>query len=145
MGSNYFKSGTWNVICDVCGRQYKSDEVMKRWDGLMVCKADFENRHPLDFIRVRNDVHTVPFVRDEGTNTFIGPFASTLPPGDYGVLTGAIVPVPYMYMYTQVVGSVTLYAYTLPNLQLAIDAYHPTVPPCIAGIAVAGLSIAGVI
>lgn len=50
---NYFKSGTWNCICDVCGFEFKSDELTKRWDGLLVCKQDFEFDHPQKHIRVR--------------------------------------------------------------------------------------------
>lgn len=50
---NYFKSGCYNVICDVCGFEFKSDQVQKRWDGLLVCKQDFEFDHPQKHIRVR--------------------------------------------------------------------------------------------
>lgn len=56
-------SYSWNAICDVCGFQYKAKDLRKRWDGLMVCKDDFEVRHPLDFYRVKNDHHQLPFTR----------------------------------------------------------------------------------
>lgn len=68
---DYFKSGCWNVICEVCGRQYKSDEVRKRWDGVIVCFKDFENRQPLDMIRPYPPERPVPFVRDEAEDEFI--------------------------------------------------------------------------
>lgn len=67
----YYKAGSWNIICQVCGRKFKSDEVKKRWDGLIVCNADFENRHILDFIKVREDDPAVPYVAPEPTDHFI--------------------------------------------------------------------------
>jgi len=52
MGSrDYLKVGTWNVYCQVCAKKLKADEILKRWDGLFVCKGDFEHRHPQDFLR----------------------------------------------------------------------------------------------
>ncbi len=40
-----------------------------RWDGLMVCKDDWEPRHPSDFYRPRNDVHKLPFTRSDASDT----------------------------------------------------------------------------
>lgn len=68
---NYFKDGSWNIICDVCGFRFKAEEVIKRWDGLYVCKEDFEVRHPLDFLRVRQENVSVPYVRPEPPDQFI--------------------------------------------------------------------------
>jgi hypothetical protein len=69
--NTYFKSGSWNVICEVCGRKYKSDQVRKRWDGLIVCEADFEQRHILDFIRAVPDNQQVAYQAPEPTDTFV--------------------------------------------------------------------------
>ena len=38
-------SGAHNVICDICGRKLKSHEVVKTWDGLIVCPDDFDEKH----------------------------------------------------------------------------------------------------
>lgn len=65
VNNNYYKKGSWNVVCDVCGVQYKSDEVRKRWDGLIVCERDWEPDHPQKFLRVKSDGHPVPFIRQE--------------------------------------------------------------------------------
>lgn len=74
---NYYKVGAWQVICDVCGKECKSDEVLKRWDGAIVCPSDFEERQPLDFIRGRQERLNVPFTRPEPTDTFIpGPICT---------------------------------------------------------------------
>lgn len=67
----YFKSGTWNIICAVCGRQYKSDEILKRWDGVFVCKDDFEVRHVADFIRPTIERSSVPFQNPDSDDTFV--------------------------------------------------------------------------
>lgn len=66
----YYKKGSWNVHCDVCGFKFKSDEIRKRWDGLMVCDSDFEVDHPQKFLRVKEDKQTVPFVRKQADDTY---------------------------------------------------------------------------
>jgi hypothetical protein len=58
-------SYSWNALCDVCGFQYKANELKKRWDGLIVCEADYETRHPLDFYRAKDDTHVLPFTRPD--------------------------------------------------------------------------------
>lgn len=67
----YYKPGTWNCICDVCGRRFKSDEMLRRWDGALVCKYDWELRHPMDFLRGRKEKISVPFARDEPKDQFV--------------------------------------------------------------------------
>jgi hypothetical protein len=57
--------GGHNAICDVCGLKYKADELLKRWDGAMVCKWDWEPRHPQEFIRAKRDVTPLPFTRPD--------------------------------------------------------------------------------
>jgi hypothetical protein len=63
MSRNYYKSGEWNITCDVCSKKIKSGDAKKRWDGFIVCNADFEMRHPQDFVRPRQDKISVPFSR----------------------------------------------------------------------------------
>jgi hypothetical protein len=60
MSRTYYKRGAWNCICEVCGFQYKSTDMVERYDGLFVCRADWEPKHDLDFMRVIVDVQTVP-------------------------------------------------------------------------------------
>jgi hypothetical protein len=57
--------GEYNALCDVCKFRYKNHELRQRWDGLMVCKYDWEARHPMDFFRARNDVTLLPFIRSD--------------------------------------------------------------------------------
>lgn len=70
---NWYKTGEWNVFCMVCNRKIKSGEAKKRWDGLIVCPEDYENRHPMDFLRTRQERITVPFTSDTSFNQFNGP------------------------------------------------------------------------
>lgn len=59
-----YKPGTWNAYCDVCGFEFKSDQLQKRWDGLMVCSSDFELDHPQKYLRVNQENTSVPWARD---------------------------------------------------------------------------------
>ncbi len=67
---NYYLQGSWNVVCQSCGMQFKSDELRKRWDGLWVCEADFESRHPQEFLRVRPDRQSPPWLAPEPEDVF---------------------------------------------------------------------------
>jgi len=58
-----YKPGKWWAHCDVCGFKYYNDELRERWDGLMVCKHDYEPDHPQKFLRVPSDKISVPWVR----------------------------------------------------------------------------------
>lgn len=66
-----FKSGQYNVICDICGFKFKNVELKKDWRGLMVCKDDFELRNPQDFIRVKPERVAPPWVRPRPGDVFI--------------------------------------------------------------------------
>lgn len=68
----------YNVICDVCGFKFKASMLRKRWDGLMVCKHDFEMRHPMDFYTTRNDAHLLPWTRPDGDGINVGPAINPL-------------------------------------------------------------------
>lgn len=35
MSRNYYISGQWNVICDVCGKKIKAGKAKQRWDGFI--------------------------------------------------------------------------------------------------------------
>lgn len=69
-GVRYVK-GEFNAICDVCAQKYKSSQMRKRWDGLMVCPNDWEPRHPQDFLRSVPDRQDVPWSRPETPDVFV--------------------------------------------------------------------------
>lgn len=66
-----YKPGQWKAICDVCGFEFYSSELKKRWDGLMVCSSDFEHDHPQKYLRVKEEYNSVPWTRVEPADTFI--------------------------------------------------------------------------
>lgn len=94
MPRNYFKSGEWNIYCMVCNRKIKSGIAMKRWDGLIVCPEDYENRHPQDFLRARQERISVPFTSDTSFTSFNGPnypsYSFCTAPGSSGVPSFAV-------------------------------------------------------
>ena len=63
--------GTWRAICDRCGFEFPSNMLVKDWQGLMVCKEDYETRHPQDFVRGVPDNPTPPWTRPEPTDAFV--------------------------------------------------------------------------
>ena len=70
MSKNYFISGEWNLICDVCSIKYKAKKAKQRWDGFIVCPNCYEQRHPQDFVLAKQDKITVPYIRPPN-DTFI--------------------------------------------------------------------------
>lgn len=68
----YVPGNFWR-ICEVCGFKYRASQTARRWDNLIVCDADFEERHPQDFVRGRKDNQTVPDARPEPVDAFLGP------------------------------------------------------------------------
>lgn len=64
-----FKKGQWVAQCDICDEKFHSSDLKKRWDGLYVCKLDYEVRHPMDFQKGIKDDPSVPWTRPVGTDT----------------------------------------------------------------------------
>ena len=67
--ADYYKSGTWNGICDRCGSKFKFSDLKLEWDGLYVCTANgcFENRQPQDYVKGVRDDMSVPVSRPDTT------------------------------------------------------------------------------
>lgn len=70
--------GDFKRICDRCGFVFRASQTLKTWDGLWVCREDFETRHPQDFVRGRLDIQNVPDPRPEQVNSIIGPLTTAL-------------------------------------------------------------------
>lgn len=76
---NTYKPKTWNALCDVCGFKFKSSDLKKRWDGLMTCHADWEPRHPQDFLRaIKETSNRLPWTRPDQEGIDVGPTYVTL-------------------------------------------------------------------
>ena len=67
MSKNRQIPGDWNVITDCCGMKRKFSQVIRQWDGLIVCPEHHDPRHPLDFIKSTHDDQRVPIARPEST------------------------------------------------------------------------------
>lgn len=79
MANNYYKPKVWNVLCDSCGFKFKSDQIRKRWDGLMVDDACWETRNPQDFLRsIIETSNRLPYTRPDTTGIDVGPQYTTL-------------------------------------------------------------------
>lgn len=67
------KHGEYKVVCQVCQAEYYASELVKRYDGLMVCKHDNDLRNPADLYgyiaRPQNVPYTSPRNNDVTTST----------------------------------------------------------------------------
>lgn len=68
-----YKAGQYKQVCDVCGFEFFSGETRKRWDGLIVCKDDYETDHPQKFVHVMTDGFAVKDPRPEPDDVFVAP------------------------------------------------------------------------
>jgi len=71
MSKNYYKSGDWNLICDVCSSKIKASKSKHRWDGFIVCPSCYETRHPQDFLRSKADKQSVPYSRPRPADVYV--------------------------------------------------------------------------
>jgi hypothetical protein len=72
----YIAGDFWR-ICDRCGFKTRASATRKQWDGQIVCLADFEERHPQDFVKGRKDIQNVPDPRPEAIDSIIGPLTTS--------------------------------------------------------------------
>jgi len=71
MSADYYKPGDHNVICDRTGMKRKASQCRKEWNGSIVQRESFEQRHPQDFIRAVKDRQQVQDARPPGTDKFL--------------------------------------------------------------------------
>lgn len=57
--SNQYRPGDHLVTCDRCGFTIYASEARKEWTGLIVCAADYDQRHPQDLVRAKADKQSV--------------------------------------------------------------------------------------
>lgn len=68
---DYFRPHSSNVLCDQCGKKFKSEELQKQWNNLMVCSRCYEPRNIQDFIKGVPDNKPRPYYRPEPEDTFL--------------------------------------------------------------------------
>ena len=69
--ADFLKLGDWNAICDRCGRKFKASQLRKTWQGFMVCRRDFEERQPQDFVKGVPDIQAPPWTRPPSGDIFV--------------------------------------------------------------------------
>lgn len=68
---SYRAGGTW-AICDECGGKFRLSELRKRWDKALVCRNDWEPRHPQESLRsIRDRVRVEGATRSEPADVFV--------------------------------------------------------------------------
>lgn len=61
MTVNHYKEGSHNVICDLCGKKYKNDQMRPTWNGFMACPNDWYPKPVNEMPRpIFNDSRPVP-------------------------------------------------------------------------------------
>ena len=68
----YYPGRYWQ-ICEICGFRFYNTETRKNWKGQVVCKDDWEPKHPQLEIKAKQDNQSVPDPRPEGTDNFLSP------------------------------------------------------------------------
>lgn len=91
-----YKPGTWKALCAVCGFEYTADQLLKRWDGVYVCKPDWEPRHILDFFEPPKPERQIPWSQPENQDSVVPTL--TLALGEIHVLEDT--DDPYMWIIT---------------------------------------------
>ena len=84
--SKYANDGTYKVSCPVCGFNFYSDEMVRRWDDVYVDKKCWEPRHPMDLFQVKPEDNNLPFAKPEGTHSEVDTsgWANTINVGQRG-------------------------------------------------------------
>ena len=66
-----YKPGSFWRICDRTGFKVRAEDTREEWNGLIVSKSVFEERHPQDMVRGREDRQNVPKPRPRTVDQWI--------------------------------------------------------------------------
>ena len=64
--SNVYRSGDYWTNCYICGWDFLRSELKMNYNKVLVCKADFEEKHPRD--QKWDKVKEAPFTGDTNTD-----------------------------------------------------------------------------
>ena len=62
--ADYYKDGSWNAYCSMCGRKRKADEMVRNWQGMYRCPEHDEPRQTQDFARGVPENIGVPWAQE---------------------------------------------------------------------------------
>lgn len=78
-GNDEYRKGDNWVVDQRTGERIRSSDARTEWNGAVVHKDDYEERHPQDFVRARRDHQKARDpIRVEPAASFGGPLATTL-------------------------------------------------------------------
>lgn len=83
---NWYSPGEWNFTCDICGRVYKSGQMMRGYGSSLdavVCPQCHTPQQPQDFVQGIPDDQSVPVSRPWRDSSAYGIWINNL---------GAIIP-----------------------------------------------------
>jgi hypothetical protein len=62
--------GDWKYDCQRCGFTFPSHKIRREWTGLHVCSNCWEPKHPLLFIKIREETAVPAFVNRDPIDVF---------------------------------------------------------------------------
>jgi hypothetical protein len=63
--------GDHNAACFECGRKRKASELLRHWQGYLVCEEHWEPRHPQDFVRGVPDTQAPAWTQPPGEDSLV--------------------------------------------------------------------------
>lgn len=72
-GGKPYRPGDHLALCDICSRKFYGSELRKNYRGFMVCKDDYETRHPQESIKVKKERIKVDNPRPQTEDRFLEP------------------------------------------------------------------------
>lgn len=66
----YIPGDPW-CICDICGFKIRMSQTLKTWDGLRVCRKDYDPKHPQLSVRGKVDLQRVNDPRPRQPDYFL--------------------------------------------------------------------------
>lgn len=78
MSEHGFVEGDHYIIDDETGLKIRASESRRRWDGHIVHRDVWEQRHPQDLVKGRIDRQIHGPVRPQGVDAFIGPLRTNI-------------------------------------------------------------------
>lgn len=140
-GPAYLKGDFWR-ICETCGFKKRASETRKRWDGLIVCMDDWEERHPQDFVKGVVDRQNVPDPRPEAVNNFVGALSTTMLQAASAGATSIYVTSTARFTAGDRIGLLMDGGNEFQTVvQMVVDLTHLTVSPTLPGSISAGASV----
>lgn len=63
--ADFLNLGDWNAVCWRCGSKFKASTMEKNWEGFWTCRRCWEPRQPQDFATGIKEVITPPWAQPD--------------------------------------------------------------------------------